>query len=61
LPYLGKAAAISSLIGIIVPFVFSVPVAFALNDELFHNAEFYVFYMFLGIVMGISALPVLAR
>jgi len=44
-----------------MPFAFAIPVAFALNDDTFHKTHFYVFYMFLSIVMGISALPVLAR
>jgi Kef-type K+ transport system membrane component KefB len=57
----GRSSTISSVVGVIVPFVFGVPLAFALNSPEFHSTSLLVFYFFMSIVVGISALPVLAR
>lgn len=55
---------IISTIGVVVPFVFSMPVAYLLyqgNGWAGDNASFGNFLLFVGVAMGISALPVLAR
>lgn len=57
----GRTSMISSVVGVIVPFIFGIPVAYALNTSEFHSTQLYVFYMFMSIIIGISALPVLAR
>jgi Kef-type K+ transport system membrane component KefB len=57
----GRSAFISSVIGVIVPFAFALPLAFAMNDPQFHTTQWVTFYLFMSIVCGISALPVLAR
>ncbi len=57
----GRSATITSVVGVIVPFIFAVPLAFALNSPEFHSTSWLVFYFFMSIIIGISALPVLAR
>src|SRR5690349_2571267 len=58
-----KKYSIISTIGVVVPFLFSIPVAYYLftPDWAGPDASLANFILFTGIAMGTSALPVLAR
>jgi Kef-type K+ transport system membrane component KefB len=60
--YFKHSAILVAICGIIVPFAFAIPLIWLLGTPEYTSVNnLGIFYLFLGVVSSISALPVLAR
>lgn len=51
----------TAVIGVIVPMIVGIPFAIVTDDPVYHSTNIGIYIVFVGLLAGVSALPVLAR